>query len=345
MSVFAKAQSDSTMTAIRENTLLTAEHTAKDRYDYLAVAISVLAFIVGGITLRYTIKTYKSQKKTEANTTPSINRDIQRALLAEQLANIYEIYVYLFTLFFYLRKHNHKAMPSEHFWNAIHIDLDQFHENLFYSNMDEWRKFSFLRDAHKTINNDLRILRKSIENKIASAEENEKEYRHLLDEAGYILWAYKPVIEDIYHEDYAAFLKNYFFEYKNSKIVNLFKAKYVHDDSELVRFDLRHPEVSNLIGNDIHLLFDSAPVFETLNPHESIAFKQQIINDVCTVLVFAGYELGTTERSGNWVHFASSANGDYTSKGFIKSSDHDFAAALKRQENSERWYFYFKHFD
>ena len=62
------AQTDSTMTAIRDNTLLTAEHTAKDNYDYFAVAISVFAFIVSIITLAFTYLTYKSQKKTEANT-------------------------------------------------------------------------------------------------------------------------------------------------------------------------------------------------------------------------------------------------------------------------------------
>lgn len=215
---YSISSTDSTMVAIQKNTELTADHTQKDNYDYLAVAISVLAFIVAGITLYYTIRTYRSQKKTEANTTPSINRDIQRYLLLEQLTNIYDIYVYLFALFFYLRKHQHKAIPSEHFWNSIEVKLEQFHESLFYNNIEEWKKFSFLKDAHRTIDNDLKILRASIENREATGEDNEREFGHLIDEAGYILWAYKPVIEDIYHLNYNKVLKDYFLNLETRKL-------------------------------------------------------------------------------------------------------------------------------
>lgn len=345
--VYPISSTDSTMVAIQKNTELTADHTQKDNYDYLAVAISVLAFIVAGITLYYTIRTYRSQKKTEANTTPSINRDIQKYLLLEQLTNIYDIYVYLFALFFYLRKHKHKAMPSEHFWNAIEVRLDQFHESLFYNNIEDWKKFLFLIDAHRTIDNDLKILRASIENREASGEENEKEFGHLIDEAGYVLWAYKPVIEDIYHLDYDKVLKEYFFDSTNSKIEKLFKAKYIHNDSEFVRYNLKNPEYDSLIGNDVLTLLKSAPVYELLSGNEIISFKEKFNNDVFTVLLFAGYKMGTIDKSGRskLIVHAESTGGVYTSEGFINNNGIPYAEQLKEEKTKERWFFYFKHFE
>lgn len=340
------SSTDSTMEAIQKNTELTADHTQKDYYDYLAVAISVLAFIVAGITLYYTIRTYRSQKKTEANTTPSINRDIQRYLLLEQLTNIYDIYVYLFALFFYLRKHQHKAIPSKHFWNSIEVKLEQFHESLFYNNIEEWKKFSFLKDAHRTIDNDLKILRASIENREATGEENEREFGHLIDEAGYILWAYKPVIEDIYHLNYNKVLKDYFFESKNSKIEKLFKAKYIHDDSKLIRYDLRDFQFESLIGNDVLLLLESTPAYELLSGKEIISFKQQFNNDVCTVLYCAGYEIQPTD--GNEKHnYNLSIKEEESSNGFFKDNDNPYIEQIKlaKAKAKNRWYFYFKHFD
>lgn len=59
---------NSTMELIRENTFQTARHTEKDKVDYTAFGISICAFVIAILTLHYSIRTYRSQKKTEQNT-------------------------------------------------------------------------------------------------------------------------------------------------------------------------------------------------------------------------------------------------------------------------------------
>ncbi len=59
---------DSTMVQIRNNTHETALHTEKGEIEYISFVVSIFAFVIAGITLFYSIRTYKSQKKTEKNT-------------------------------------------------------------------------------------------------------------------------------------------------------------------------------------------------------------------------------------------------------------------------------------
>lgn len=72
---------DKMMQAISNNTLETALHTEKGFYEYIAIGISLLAFLTAIITLYYSIKTYRSQKQTEKNTNPTVTRQNQLEIL------------------------------------------------------------------------------------------------------------------------------------------------------------------------------------------------------------------------------------------------------------------------
>lgn len=64
-----KAQkTNKTIDAIKDNTERTALHTKKGEYEYITLTISLLAFVIASVTLYYSVKTYRSQKKTERNT-------------------------------------------------------------------------------------------------------------------------------------------------------------------------------------------------------------------------------------------------------------------------------------
>lgn len=71
---------DKTMNDIKINTQKTAQHTEKGSYEIVTLVISLSAFITAGITLYYSVKTYRSQKQTELNTASWTMSDERRVL-------------------------------------------------------------------------------------------------------------------------------------------------------------------------------------------------------------------------------------------------------------------------
>ena len=120
------SQVDTTFHAIKENTEKTAQHTEKGGYEYLTLAVSLLAFLTAGITLYYTIKTFQSQKKTEFNTRKWSNKQ-ERSSLREVEHRLSIAYAHLLTI----EKHSIKSklIPSEGVMQKLKIDVNLLHTN------------------------------------------------------------------------------------------------------------------------------------------------------------------------------------------------------------------------
>lgn len=117
-------QVDTTFHAIKENTEKTAQHTEKGSYEYLSISISILAFIVAGITLYFSVKTYRSQKKTELNT-----RKWSTRLERESLLNIGNKIAYAYAILLTIEKNivMKKVMPTESTLQRLKIDSKLLH--------------------------------------------------------------------------------------------------------------------------------------------------------------------------------------------------------------------------
>lgn len=118
------SQVDTTFHAIKENTEKTALHTEKGSYEYVSISISILAFLVAGITLYFSVKTYRSQKKTELNT-----RKWSTRLERDSLLNIGNKIAYAYAIFVTMEKTiiMKKVIPTESTLQRLKIDPKLLH--------------------------------------------------------------------------------------------------------------------------------------------------------------------------------------------------------------------------
>lgn len=125
---------------IRNNTKETAKNTKKDWHDNLGIVLSALAFITAGITLIFTVRTYKSQKKTQRNTIPKANKKIQRYLLNNLIIRLFDGHMQLTALWYLLNEKEYHYYPSEQILRKTKLPSDTIFTYLFYTEDDEKEK-------------------------------------------------------------------------------------------------------------------------------------------------------------------------------------------------------------
>lgn len=133
-------------------------------WDYSAVFISILSVILAVFSLFYASRTFKSQRKTELNTTPLINKNIQLFLLNNSLCELYESLISLTALYSAMEHTNYKVIPSKQFWDLVFIKTSNFHEELFWGNESKFRDFYYLTTYVNKFNSDVSYLYESIAN-------------------------------------------------------------------------------------------------------------------------------------------------------------------------------------
>ena len=101
-----------------------AEYLELTIWDWLAVLIALLSFFIACFSLYYAIKTLKSQRQTEKNTLPIINRDIQRFQLCDLIRKLLDGHMRLTALWHMLNKHAFKVYPTERILRLIKIPND-----------------------------------------------------------------------------------------------------------------------------------------------------------------------------------------------------------------------------
>ena len=69
-------------------------------WDWCAVLVSICSVFIALASLLIASKTLKSQKKTEQNTLPIINKVVQLTLLSQIIRDVYDTYVLLCSLDF-----------------------------------------------------------------------------------------------------------------------------------------------------------------------------------------------------------------------------------------------------
>lgn len=128
-SLTLSAQSDPAIKAIKLNTQTTAENTAKGGFDYITLTISLLAFFIACVTLYYSIKTYRSQKKTESNTTKFSAKQerIELRHLGVQLINN----AGAFFVAEELQTEDNNLYINSQLYEGMLIDIDRLHTDTF----------------------------------------------------------------------------------------------------------------------------------------------------------------------------------------------------------------------
>ena len=162
------AQSDPAIKAIKFNTQTTAENTAKGGFDYITLTISLLAFLIACVTLYYSIKTYRSQKKTESNTTKFSAKQerIELRNLGVQLINNAAA---LFVAEQMQTADNNLYMNSQ-LYEGMLIDIDRLHTDTFMGpGIDHSSLYEFSILVHK-YNDRLRLRKRMAECRMKKPE-------------------------------------------------------------------------------------------------------------------------------------------------------------------------------
>jgi hypothetical protein len=128
------------------------EHFAKSAglniWDWFAAIIAFVSLLVAALSLIIAVKTLKSQRKTQKNTTPVINIEIQKMLWKKLIIKLYINLMKMYSLSLQLEKENYGKKPEEYYIKGFCIEPDEYiHEELFYS--DELR----FKSAHRVKDN------------------------------------------------------------------------------------------------------------------------------------------------------------------------------------------------
>ena len=138
-----------------------------------------LAFIIAIGSLIYAVKTFKSQKQTADNTTPTINEDIQKFLLQKMFVNLLDAYTNI-VVHERIIEENINLNRSEEITanqvipeNMIHLELfygqnNEGHKDdeLFQKTKKKFQKLNALDESIRNYNMNLVILRGLIHDKI-----------------------------------------------------------------------------------------------------------------------------------------------------------------------------------
>lgn len=135
---------DKMVQAISNNTLETALHTEKGFYEYIAIGISLLAFLTAIITLYYSIKTYRSQKQTEENTNPTITKQNQLEILYCIVDKIIDNIPKSIAIVVRLSLSDNKAYVYDGDIISQRIPLADFHLEPFYGTNKDFSQVNFI---------------------------------------------------------------------------------------------------------------------------------------------------------------------------------------------------------
>ena len=190
-------------------------------WDWAAFAISMIA-------LFYAVKTFKSQKQTQINTTPVVNREIQKYLLEKINLAIFDAYIKLFVIKDFLDNNNYNYRPREWTLLGMRLPVENIHADLFYDDKKAFSLFDSLVIRVKDYNLKLEIINSQFVNKLVQPKELEQGILSILLSNSLIELSCRVISKEVYldsnyeslltkiQQDLCQYYKSYGLEIKNS---------------------------------------------------------------------------------------------------------------------------------
>jgi len=131
-------------------------------WDWLAIIIALSALGIAIISMIIAKNTLRSQKQTEINTTPLINKSIQEYLLNDLLIRLFDGYTKICVLEYLLKKKNFDYYPSEDILDDIILDDSSIHLEVFYNDKNNYTILRGFHDMVVTYNNHIKLINKHL---------------------------------------------------------------------------------------------------------------------------------------------------------------------------------------
>lgn len=207
-------------------------------WDWCAVLISFCSAIVALVSLLIASKTLKSQKKTEKNTTPLIDKKIQIFLLNNSLRELYESLVSVTALFSALELTNYKVYPSKQFWKLVYLDSSNFHKELFYGEEEKFRELYYLVSYIEKFNSDVSDLQECISKKDITNSLKREIILHISEDIGDLLQLWTKVYLSslgLTKSDMLELIEKYFIKCSHCKFNTIY-----NDEKKLIKYYIQN---------------------------------------------------------------------------------------------------------
>jgi hypothetical protein len=198
------------LSQIRQNTAVTAKNTAHGEYEdktlycaqqslgcaheansisTSALTISIVSLLIAVATLFFAVKTYKSQRKTQENTTPVITKENQYVSLEHIAYKLVSSISNWYKVKYLLQNTELNKIPVDFLFPFLYIEPSDIHLEKFYSEDEETNKYSsvylllrLLKDDIISLNNTYDIISKQVREQNVDREIIFKEYENIIIE-------------------------------------------------------------------------------------------------------------------------------------------------------------------
>lgn len=171
------------------------------KYDWFpGFVMSIFALIFSFISVRFTIRTYNSQKETERNT-GLLNMSEQRRLLVEMVRHLYRNMVVSYSIEVKMRAKDFTVYPSEEHLQKMKVELTDIHLNLFYRSDKEHQDMNKLYMELRNYNTELDIICDHFRNPDIDPITKERDLRTLCFKCNHLTKRITKVISLIWKEE------------------------------------------------------------------------------------------------------------------------------------------------
>lgn len=157
-----------------------AKEHGLNEWDWVAISISTISFVISCVTLYFTTKTYKSQLKTQKNTTPMFSKESQAREFEVIFGTLIGNYARALAIKRKCRQLKYQKYPSEFYLKQMLLNTDNLHFELFYDNPIVTFDMNRVQSEIATYNNGIDIICKHLADKSISKDVKDKEFTHIM---------------------------------------------------------------------------------------------------------------------------------------------------------------------
>lgn len=316
-----------------------ADGLALSYWDWSAIILACISLLVAVFSFIVAKKTLCSQRRTEINTSPIINKTVQLFLLNTSLRELYESLVSMIALYASLEHMKYTIFPSRQFWDMVHIDTSILHEELFYGNDSKFKSIYYLKSYLNKFNSDVMDLENCIDKFNISSALKKTIILHICEDIGNLVQLWGKC-----YTNTLGLTKNEVTSLLNDNFFNCNFCRFNHvlnDDKELILHYLPNSPFTKQVEYIIELLSSRFEILKTLFSldYNECTFKTTTVHHVDSLMLnilynnypFAAHVIKCEAKPNQFSDVSSHSENPYFRSEYVPNTHLNYS-----------WIFYFK---
>lgn len=209
-------------------------------WDWMAVLVALLSFLVASFSLIVAFKTLKSQRQTEINTLPVINLEIQEFLLCQLALALLDSHIRTTASWKLTNEKKYLFYLSEKILYQLKLPADLIHVELFYNNYEHYKTIQGLVNMINNYNQSIDVLIEHLRNKKIDTDVIYFEFLYQLKNNDLLVSTWSKVMTILFGYDdemKSHLFEGFIIEIPNTEIAEL-QLSYYKDKEEYSEFFL-----------------------------------------------------------------------------------------------------------